>query len=236
MGIKVVHYSTVQEAIKNCRDLKKENINVLIIDRELVKDDLCISEMQPYLSEDSKIVFVSSYDQAEYSEIKSNEVKIITLAKPLFKSDIYNIITSQGHVDEDGEKTKEDVAVEGKKILLVEDNEFNREIATEILSDNGFIVESADDGTVAVEMMSKANKETYDLILMDIQMPCMDGYEATRRIRALADKDVANIPIIAMTANAFDEDKKAAKEAGMNAHLSKPLDIKLVISTIKEYV
>lgn len=114
--------------------------------------------------------------------------------------------------------------LEGKKILLVEDNELNREIATEILEDEGMIVSVAEDGDIAVEMMQKASEGQYDLILMDIQMPRMNGYEATRAIRKLPSEYAAKVPIIALTANAFDEDKKNAIDAGMNGHISKPVD------------
>jgi len=113
----------------------------------------------------------------------------------------------------------------GKRILLVEDNILNREITMEILQDNGFIVTAVEDGDIAVKMLSKATTRPFDLILMDIRMPVMDGYEATKCIRAFENKEVAEIPIIAMTANAFDEDRKASFEAGLNEHISKPVSI-----------
>ena len=113
----------------------------------------------------------------------------------------------------------------GKRILLVEDNILNREITMEILQDNGLIVTAVENGDVAVKMLSKAKERPFDLILMDVRMPVMDGYEATKLIRALENKDVADIPIVAMTANAFDEDRKASFEAGMNEHISKPVSI-----------
>ena len=120
----------------------------------------------------------------------------------------------------------------GKRLLLVEDNELNREIALEILKDAGYQVETANDGNVAVDMISQSKPGYFDLILMDIQMPTMDGYQATRLIRALPDPALANIPIAAMTANAFDEDKQRAREAGMNAHVAKPLNIQQLMETI----
>ena len=113
----------------------------------------------------------------------------------------------------------------GKRILLVEDNILNREITMEILQDNGFIVTAVEDGDIAVKMLSKAKSRPFDVVLMDVRMPVMDGYEATKRIRAFENKDVAEIPIIAMTANAFDEDRKASFEAGMNEHIAKPVSI-----------
>ena len=108
-------------------------------------------------------------------------------------------------------------------ILLVEDNPLNREISREILESSGYAVEEAEDGDIAVEKIEKAERGTYDLVLMDIQMPRMDGYEATRRIRQLDDRKKAGIPVIAVTANAFEEDRQKARDAGMNAHIAKPV-------------
>ena len=126
---------------------------------------------------------------------------------------------------EDGVEKTEKSGFAGKKILLVEDNILNREITMEILQDNGFIVTAVEDGDIAVKMLSKATSRPFDVVLMDVRMPVMDGYEATKRIRALDNKDVAEIPIIAMTANAFDEDRQASFEVGMNEHISKPVSI-----------
>ena len=118
-----------------------------------------------------------------------------------------------------------------KKVLLVEDNELNREIATEILKEFGMCVDTPDDGDVAVEKIMNANEGDYDIILMDIQMPHMNGYDATRAIRQMG----SNIPIIAMTANAFEEDKKMAFEAGMNDHVAKPIDINILKKAISRF-
>ena len=126
---------------------------------------------------------------------------------------------------EDGVEKTEKSGFAGKKILLVEDNILNREITMEILQDNGFIVTAVEDGDIAVKMLSKATSRPFDVVLMDVRMPVMDGYEATKRIRALDNKEVAEIPIIAMTANAFDEDRQASFEVGMNEHIAKPVSI-----------
>ena len=123
-----------------------------------------------------------------------------------------------------------------KKTLLVEDNEMNREIAIDILEEEGFIIDTAENGTIAVEKVKNSKPGDYDLILMDIQMPVMDGYEATRQIRAIEDMQLSNITIIAMTANAFEEDKVAAIDAGMNDHLSKPMDVKMLKSVLARYL
>ena len=124
----------------------------------------------------------------------------------------------------------------GRRILLVEDNELNREIAQAILTDAGFEIEEAEDGSIAVEKVRVSEKGQYDLILMDVQMPQMDGYEATKAIRALNEKELASIPIIAMTANAFEEDRRAAIEAGMNGHLAKPIDTEKLFEVLAEII
>lgn len=121
---------------------------------------------------------------------------------------------------------------QGKRILLVEDNELNREIAKEILKESGFVVEEAVDGLRAVEMVAGAENGYYDIILMDIQMPNMDGYEATRCIRGLEDPVKAGIPIIAMTANAFEDDRQNAFQAGMNDHIAKPVSVSVLLTTL----
>lgn len=123
----------------------------------------------------------------------------------------------------------------GKKVLLVEDNELNREIATEILTDSGFIVDTANDGTIAVSKMENADENTYDVILMDVQMPIMGGFEATKIIRK-QNKTGAKIPIIAMTANAFEEDRKLALEAQMNDYIPKPIEIGKMLEIISKYI
>lgn len=121
----------------------------------------------------------------------------------------------------------------GRRILLVEDNELNREIGTEILRQYGFEVEVAEDGCEAVEKIQNAQPGQYHLVLMDVQMPIMDGYTATREIREL-DSIYASVPIIAMTANAFEEDKREALECGMDGHISKPVDISVLLRVLAD--
>ena len=120
------------------------------------------------------------------------------------------------------------------KILLAEDNDLNAEIATELLEEFGLTVERAVDGIECVDMVEKAEAGRLDVILMDIQMPNMNGFKATEVIRKLPDKEKANIPIVAMTANAFDEDKKAALGAGMNGFIAKPINIEEILSVLQE--
>ena len=129
----------------------------------------------------------------------------------------------------------DDDRLDGVKVLLVEDNELNREIAREFLTSAGAEVDEAEDGAVAVEKVQQAHAGRYDIILMDIQMPYMDGYLATMAIRTMRDHPLADVPIVAMTANAFEEDKNKAKAAGMNAHLAKPIDVTMMLKTIKQF-
>ena len=124
--------------------------------------------------------------------------------------------------------------LKGKRILVVEDNMINREIARELLEDEGFIIEEAEDGTIAVDMLESKEKGYYEFVLMDVQMPIMNGYTATRKIRSSDNVDIADIPIIAMTANAFSEDRKNAFDAGMNEHIAKPLDIDALIDVLNK--
>lgn len=140
-------------------------------------------------------------------------------------------VTNEESQSQPDNQTVEKITFTGKRVLLVEDNELNREIAIEILKDMGLSIETAADGAVAVAKFAKSPENYYDVILMDVQMPFMDGYEATKSIRLLG-KDGSTIPILAMTANAFDEDKKRSLEAGMNGHLSKPIDINTLYNAL----
>ena len=133
------------------------------------------------------------------------------------------------------QKTITTIPLKGMKVLLVEDNEMNREIAEEILTEIGLIVDTANDGDIAVSKIRKAAPGEFKLILMDVQMPRMNGYDATKEIRKLDDPQKANIPIIAMTANAFEEDKKNALAAGMNGHLAKPIEVQKLIQTLTNF-
>ena len=124
----------------------------------------------------------------------------------------------------------------GVKILLTEDNDLNAEIAAELLQEEGCAVDRAKDGVECVDMLEKAADGTYQLILMDIQMPVMNGYDAATKIRRMDDPQKADIPIIAMTANAFSEDRQAALDAGMNDHVAKPINMNVLVPTIRKYL
>jgi len=151
--------------------------------------------------------------------------------------------TVQQKADIESGKTVQDVTpfsmsliAGGKRILMAEDNDLNAEIAATILTDVGFEVVRAVDGLNCVEILSKADAGNFDLILMDVQMPNMDGYEATHKIRSMSDSSFANIPIIAMTASTLDEDKQKALDSGMNDHLSKPIDIPVMMDMLARFL
>jgi CheY-like chemotaxis protein len=129
---------------------------------------------------------------------------------------------------------EKEIDLAGKRILLVDDNELNREIAYEILTAAGFVVEQAEDGHIAIEKIFDAEEDYYDLVLMDIQMPYMNGYEAAKQIRKLSNKKKAQIPIVAMTANAFEEDREKSFKSGMKEHIAKPVDIDKVMEIIRK--
>lgn len=187
---------------------------------------------------EAPIIILTAYDWSDI-EIEAKAAGVTAFcAKPMFMSDLKNVLLAANNLLDDQadvpEWTKADFS--GKRILLVEDIELNREIAQVILEEAGFLVDTAPDGTDAVAIMEKAEENYYDAILMDVQMPVMNGYEATRTIRSLPRKDVKDLPIIAMTANALEEDKEAALKNGMNAHIAKPLDMDVFISVLRKFL
>ena len=181
------------------------------------------------LHDDTPIIILTAYDWSDI-EVEAKAAGVTAFcSKPMFMSDLRETLMSalgQKLTDASQELLpEEDADFKDRHILLVEDNELNREIAQEILREYGFRVDTAENGAVAVEKVSTAAPGSYDLVLMDVQMPVMDGYTATRQIRALEDPALAGIPILAMTANAFDENRRNAMESGMNGFLSKPIVI-----------
>ena len=190
------------------------------------------------LGDETPIIILTAYDWSDIeAEAKAAGVTAFC-SKPMFMSDLRETLLAAL-----GQQKAESGSIlphindafrfKGKRLLLVEDNELNREIALEILGEYGFQIDSAENGVQAVEKVTASKPGDYDLVLMDIQMPLMDGYEATRRIRALENPALAGIPILAMTANAFDEDRKAAMDCGMNGFLSKPIQIEELIHTLQ---
>lgn len=187
---------------------------------------------------EAPIIILTAYDWSDIEEEAKSSGITAFCAKPLFMSDLKSALLAANHLIEKEDEIEEwrQADFGGKRILVVEDNELNREIAEEILNETGFIVETAPDGTDAVDRMKQVEEGYYDAILMDVQMPIMNGYEATREIRLLPRTDVKDLPIIAMTANAMDEDKEAALKSGMNDHIAKPINVDVFIAILGKYL
>ncbi|WP_195983548.1 response regulator [Clostridium sp. D33t1_170424_F3] len=182
------------------------------------------------------ILIASAYDWSDIED-EAKQVGVNGfLQKPLFKSTLCSGIQRYLAGCPSVPKKERESSLHGKHILIVEDNQLNREIAIELLSTMGAEVEAAVDGTMGVERFHQSEKGYFDLILMDVQMPNMNGYEATRQIRALPRRDAASVPIIAMTADAFAEDVETARKAGMNSHLPKPFNLDSLYKEIGKYL
>ncbi len=186
------------------------------------------------VGDEAPIIILTAYDWSEIEKEAQEAGVTAFCSKPLFMSDLRKTLIRACNSESEWEPPEEKIVRDysGKRLLLVEDNELNREIATEMLKDAGFVIEEAEDGKIAVEMVSKAEPGYYALVLMDIQMPVMDGYEAAREIRKLPVPELANIPIVAMTANAFEEDKKLAFDSGMDDHVAKPIDVEKLMEIL----
>ena len=189
------------------------------------------------LGDDTPIIILTAYDWSDI-EVEARAAGVTAFcAKPMFMSDIRDtLMTAIGQMQAEAEGTILPAGSDfrGKCILLVEDNELNSEITVEILNEYGFMVDTAENGAEAVEKVKNSKPGNYDLLLMDVQMPVMNGYEATRQIRALNNPALAGITILAMTANAFDEDRKKALECGMDGFLTKPIVIEELIGTLQK--
>ena len=184
--------------------------------------------------EDVPIIVMTAYDWADIEE-EAKEAGITAFcSKPLFLSELRDCLYSIVN-EEDGQDAGASRSQEGSRkgrILLVEDNVLNQEIAQAILEESGFSTEIADNGKIAVDMLSGSRPGYYQLVLMDIQMPVMNGHEAARAIRSLENKKLASVPILAMTANAFEEDKQEALKNGMNGHIAKPINIDALLKAL----
>ena len=194
-----------------------------------------VRRIRGVIGDSASIIILSAYDWADIEQEAREAGVTAFVEKPIFMSELRKVLTQPiALVQEDEKWQKEENRYAGKKVMLVEDNALNSEIATAILEKAGIVVDAVEDGMDAVNRMVEVDEETYDLILMDIQMPKMDGYTATREIRMMKNNRKANIPIIAMTANAFEEDRRKAFQVGMNAHITKPIDIKKILATFDQ--
>jgi CheY-like chemotaxis protein/two-component sensor histidine kinase len=189
-----------------------------------------VRRIRKLIGESKPIIILTAYDWADIEQEAREAGVTAFCSKPLFMSELRDVLSQPYRVKKE-ETPASLYRFEGKKVLLVEDNLLNQEIAQAILQDAGFTVDTADDGDVAVERLQDSKQGEFDLGLMDIQMPKMDGYAATRQIRTLP-SDAANVPIVAMTANAFEEEKQKAIRAGMNAHIAKPIEAGRLMETL----
>lgn len=224
------HHLAEKEYFAVIIDLKMPQMNGIETTRQIRR----------FVGADVPIIILSAYDLEEY-EAEAKEVKANGfITKPLYKSKLLQVLRSfldEGDQPEPIRPFKlSNVDYSGKRILLVEDNELNREIAVEIIGSTGITINTAINGLDAVHKVAQSEEGFYQIILMDIQMPIMDGYEATRQIRSLQRRDIAHMPIIAMTANAFSEDVTNAIKAGMNYHLAKPIDIGALMGILSKYL
>ncbi|MCI8742909.1 MAG: response regulator [Lachnospiraceae bacterium] len=188
------------------------------------------------VGEEAPIIVLTAYDWADIEE-EAREAGVTTFcSKPLFFSELRDCLNSIINGDEDCQDgdVAEQVNFAPGRILLAEDNELNQEIAVAILGEAGFTTEVAQNGQIALDMLEQSTPGYYQLVLMDVQMPVLNGYEATRKIRRLEDRRLASIPILAMTANAFEEDKQAALGCGMNGHIAKPIDVGVLFETLNK--
>ena len=197
-----------------------------------------VRKLREIVGEDIPIVILTAYDWSLIEE-EAREAGVTGFCnKPIFMSELRDTLCDiiRKPTEAAEEKILPVMAEElrGKRLLLVEDNELNREIAEEILTESGFVVECAENGDVAVGMVKNSQPGYYELILMDVQMPVMDGYDATRAIRLLDNPALASIPIVAMTANAFEEDRKMAIESGMDAHVAKPINVEKLMGILHD--
>lgn len=179
---------------------------------------------------DAPIILLTAYDWADFEDEAREAGVTAFCTKPLFMSELQQCLNKVVSIEVSEDKKSQ--KLRSGRILLVEDNELNCEIATALLSDAGFTVEHADNGQAAVDMVKRSEPGYYNVVLMDVQMPIMNGYQATKQIRALDNRKLADIPILAMTANAFDEDKQEALNSGMNGHLAKPFDIDKLLEAL----
>ena len=235
---------TGKEAVERCYARHETNSDyfAVILDWKMPEMDgiATARKIRERVGEEVTIIILTSFDFSEIEEEARAAGVNAFMAKPLFRSRLTATLRqfTSGKKEENARNYLEDFAKEnyaGKRILLVEDNELNREIATEIIGMTGVTIDIAENGKIAVEKVMEAPEKWYDLIFMDIQMPIMNGYEATAAIRALAGSR-GKVPIIAMTANAFAEDVQLAKNTGMNEHIAKPLDLNKLNDVLKQWL
>ena len=218
---------------------KREDYQIILLDWKLpgMNGIQAAREIRRNLGDEVPILLISAYDWSEF-EAEAREAGISGfISKPLFKSTLYHALCQYMDVGTEHEQTlNQNIDLSGRRILLAEDNELNWEVAKELLSDLGVELDWAEDGRICLDKFQKSPEGYYDIILMDIRMPHMTGYEATQAIRGLAHPDALSIPIIAMSADAFSDDIQHCLQCGMNAHIAKPIDVKELKRLLKRYL
>ena len=246
LGTRNQYATTGEEAIQRVAYAHEtgDDFDVCLVDWKM-PDMECIDlirQLRLHGGENLAIIIISAYDWVEIEMDAKLAGADAFIMKPLFKSKLISklkMVTAGSHEKPASTVTLDDFTEKdfsGKHVLLVEDNELNREIAKEILSMTGIDVVEAEDGSQALKLFEVSKENFYDLIVMDIQMPVMDGYQATRAIRNLNRSDAVTVPIVAMSANAFLEDVENSKQAGMNAHISKPIDMAKLLGIMEDYM
>jgi CheY-like chemotaxis protein len=229
---------SVQEAVQKLE--QGSYAAVLLFHRNVDEDALrMIGKLRDAASAETPLLMLSSCNGEEPEEKVVQAGATAFCGQPVFMSDLCRVLLELMSRGEDGGNAAAEMGLEsfeGKRILLAEDNELNCEIATEVLQSYGFAVETAENGKVALEMVENSAPGYYDVVLMDIQMPVMDGYTAARAIRSLTNPELANVPILAMTANAFEEDRQNSLNAGMNGHITKPLDMEVLLEVLRQHL
>ncbi|MCI8772147.1 MAG: response regulator [Lachnospiraceae bacterium] len=240
LGLRAEWTLSGKEAVLRTRQavMRNDNYSVYLIDW-LLPDMNGIEvtrRIRTEVGDDVPIVVLTAYDWEDIENEAMEAGVTAFCSKPLLLSELRNCLNSVINAAEEEEETDNSAQLDipTGRILLAEDVELNQEIAVTILGDAGFTTDVAENGQMAVDMLKESKPGYYQVILMDVQMPIMNGYEATREIRKLKDKKLASIPIIAMTANAFEEDKQEALRAGMNSHIAKPIDIKNLFDTLSK--
>ena len=241
IGIKAEWTLSGEKAIElvNEHHKRREDYQIILLDWKLPGMDgiQVAKEIRHNLGDEVPILLISAYDWSEF-EAEAREAGISGfISKPLFKSTLYYALRQyMGTETENGQTLNHNIDFSGRRILIAEDNELNWEVANELLSDLGVELDWAEDGQICLDKFQKSPEGYYDAVLMDIRMPHMTGYEATKMIRGLKHPDALSIPIIAMSADAFSDDIQHCLECGMNAHIAKPIDIMEVSRLLKRFL
>ena len=241
IGIKAEWTLSGEKAIElvNEHHKRREDYQIILLDWKLpgMNGIQVAKEIRHNLGDEVPILLISAYDWSEF-ESEAREAGISGfISKPLFKSTLYYALRQyMGTETENGQTLNPNIDLSGRRILIAEDNELNWEVANELLSDLGVELDWAEDGQICLDKFQKSPEGYYDAVLMDIRMPHMTGYEATKMIRGLNHPDALSIPIIAMSADAFSDDIQHCLECGMNAHIAKPIDIMEVSRLLKRFL